>query len=89
MTNWLKRGVSPVILVGFSDSRCRGQAPDNKRTPVIPAGVSGNPGLFSSVPLFVRLCLGKAMDSRLKTSGMTEGGLKTSGMMEGDCNGRA
>ena len=50
---------------------------------VIPAGVSGNPGLFSSVRLFVGACLGKAMDSRLKTSGMTEGGLKTSGMTEG------
>ena len=28
-------------------------------------------------------CMGEAMDSRLKTSGMTEGGLKASGMTEG------
>ncbi len=34
--------------------------------------VSGNPVSFSSVPSFVWPCMG--MDSRLKTSGMTEGG---------------
>ena len=37
MTNWLKRGVAPVIPVGFS----------------------GNPGLFSSVRLFVGPAWGK------------------------------
>ena len=37
-----------------------------------PAVVSGNPVSFSSVPSFGWPCVGKAMDSRLKTSGMTE-----------------
>ena len=48
---------------------------------VMPAGpplscppvFSGNPASFSSVPSFVWPCMGKAVDSRLKTSGMTEG----------------
>ncbi len=46
--------------------------------------VSGNPGSCSSVPSSGGPAWGKAVDSRLKTSGMTEGGLKTSGMTEGD-----
>ena len=33
----------------------------------------GNPGSFLSVPSFVCPCMGKILDSRLKTSGMTEG----------------
>ena len=52
-----------------------------RRAPsVMPAGpplscppvFSGNPVSFSSVPSFVWPCMGKTMDSRLKTSGMTE-----------------
>ena len=38
-----------------------------------PPVVSGNPESFSSVPSFGWSCMGKAMDSRLKMSGMTEG----------------
>ena len=38
-----------------------------------PPVVSGNPVSFSFVPSFVWPCMGTAMDSRLKTSGMTEG----------------
>ncbi len=57
---------------------------------VIPAGpplsfppvVSGNPASCFVVLSFVWPCMGKAMDSRLKTSGMTEGELKASGMTE-------
>ena len=45
--------------------------------------VSGNPVSCFVVPSFVCPCMGKAMDSRLTTSGMTEGGLKASGMTEG------
>ena len=48
-----------------------------------PQVVSGNPTSFSSVPFFGCPCMGKTMDSRLQTSGMTEGGLNTSGMTEG------
>ena len=36
-----------------------------------PPVFSGNPVFFSSVPSFVWPCMGKGMDSRLKTSGMT------------------
>ena len=58
---------------------------------VIPAGpplsfpqvVSGNPASFSFVPFFGAPAWEKVMDSRLKTSGMTEGELNTSGMTEG------
>ena len=39
-----------------------------------PQVFSGNPVFFSSVPSFVWHCLGKALDSRLKTSGMTAAG---------------
>ena len=61
-------------------------------SPVHPAGpplsfppvVSGNPVSFFSVPLFGWPCMGKAVDSRLKMSGMTEGGLETWGVTEGD-----
>ena len=50
---------------------------------VMPAGpplsfppvFSGNPVFFSSVPSFVWSCMGKGMDSRLKTSGMTWAGI--------------
>ena len=60
-------------------------------SPVHPAGpplsfppvVSGNPVSFFSVPLFGWPCMGKAVDSRLKMSGMTEGGLETWGVTEG------
>ncbi len=45
--------------------------------------VSGNPGSCFVVRLFVWACMEEAMDSRLKMSGMTEGGLKASGMTEG------
>ena len=38
-----------------------------------PPVVSGNPVSFSSVPSFVWPCMEKAMDSRLKMSGMTAG----------------
>ena len=38
-----------------------------------PPVVSGNPVSFSSVHSFVWSCMGKAMDSRLQTSGMTAG----------------
>ena len=38
-----------------------------------PQVFSGNPGSFLSVPSFVCPCMGKILDSRLKTSGMTEG----------------
>ena len=60
---------------------------------VIPAGpplscppvVSGNPVSCFFVSLFVGLH-GKTMDSRLTTSGMTEGRFTTSGMTEGGFN---
>ena len=39
-----------------------------------PQGVSGNPVSFSCIPLFVCPGLGKILDSRLQTSGMTERG---------------
>ena len=47
-----------------------------------PQVFSGNPVSFSSVLSFGRPCLGKTMDSRLKMSGMTEGG--NVGMTEGN-----
>ena len=47
-----------------------------------PPVVSGNPVSCFVVLLFVWGCMGKAMDSRLKMSGMTEGELTTSGMTE-------
>ena len=45
-----------------------------------PPVVSGNPVSFSSVPSFVWACMGKTMDSRLKTSGMTAGRNRVSRM---------
>ena len=47
-----------------------------------PPVLAGIQCFFSSVPSFVWPCLGKALDSRLKTSGMTERRLPTSGMTE-------
>ena len=38
-----------------------------------PPVVSGNPVSFSFVPSFMGSCMGKALDSRLKMSGMTAG----------------
>ena len=64
----------------------------SRRPPsVIPAGpplsfppvVSGNPVSCFFVPLFVWAGMGEDLDSRLPTSGMTEGGLPMSGMTEG------
>ena len=50
-----------------------------------PPVFSGNPVSFSSVLSFVwPPNWEQPVDSRLKMSGMTEGGLKTSGMTEGD-----
>ena len=45
---------------------------------------SGNPVSFFFVPFIRGPRLGKALDSRLKMSGMTSGRLKMSGMTEGD-----
>ncbi len=48
------------------------------------AGIQGLALLFFLLFLYsCGPCMGKAMDSRLKTSGMTEGGLTTGGMTEG------
>ena len=51
------------------------RAPLSCRRPPLsfPPVVSGNPVSFSSIPSFVWLCMGKAMDSRLTMSGMTAG----------------
>ena len=58
---------------------CHARGPPLSCPPV----VSGNPASCFVVPLFVWACMGEAMDSRLKMSGMTEGGLNMSGMTEG------
>ena len=48
--------------------------------------VSGKPG-SCFVVLFVCMGMGEDLDSRLKMSGMTEGGLKAGGMTEGGIEG--
>ena len=73
-----RRGLS-VIPAGFPLS-CPPVSPITN----VGDKVSGNPASCFVVLSFVWPCMGKTMDSRLKTSGMTEGGLPTSGMTEED-----
>ena len=72
---WHTRPVPSVMPALAPLSYPLGSLWHSRRPPLsFPPVVSGNPVSFSSVPSFVGSCMGNAMDSRLKTSGMTEGG---------------